>query len=260
MNRISTGSSARVFGRTQTKGAGSALTFLGGICVCIALFATATLARESGKDDGARYLQNVSEKFSRIKDYTVDVKVHPELDNVKAEDMTARVYYKSPDKVKMESKSVSFLPKEVGAFNPRMFNSDNFDVSFEGYLKYDGMPAVKLLLSPKKDSFRDRKMILIVDTSAWLIKEISIEPAPGSIMDAKINYGSFDGYELPSEMDVDIKFQKADSSQMDSNQRRRFGGGLSGSVTIYYSNYKVNSGLSDSLFEKSAASPGEAGH
>ena len=33
-----------------------------------------------GKDDGAKYLRNVTEKFSKIKDYTVDMRVHPDLE------------------------------------------------------------------------------------------------------------------------------------------------------------------------------------
>lgn len=207
------------------------------------------LSPAQGNDNGAKYLQNVSDKFSKIMDYTVDLRVHLDLESVKAQDMMATLYYKSPDKVKLDSKGTFLLPKEVGVFNPRMFSGENFDVSVEENLQYDGKPAVKLSLSSKKDSYRDRRIILTVDKSEWLIREISTEPAPGSIMDAKINYGTFDGFELPTEIDVNINLPKADSSQANSSPRRRFGG-VNGNVVVYYSNYKVNSGLSDSLFEK----------
>ena len=71
-----------------------------------------------GKDDGAKYLRNVTEKFSKIKDYTVDIRVHPDLENFKAQDMTAELYYKSPGQGKeWTSRSISILPKEVGAFD-----------------------------------------------------------------------------------------------------------------------------------------------
>jgi len=202
------------------------------------------------KEDGTKYLQNVTDKFSGINDYTVNVRVHFDLDNVKAPDMAAKVYYKTPDKVKIDSKGTFLLPKEVGVFNPRMFSADNFDVNVDGNFEYDGHPAVRLSLYPKKESFRSREIYLTIDEKEWLIKEISIEPARGSVMDGKISYGNFGGFELPSEINVNLNLPPADSTQSNSNPRRQFRGGLTGSVEIYYSNYKVNSGLSDSFFVK----------
>ncbi len=201
-------------------------------------------------DDGTNYLEKVSENFSQIKDYSVDVRVHFDLESVKSPDMSAKIYYKTPDKVKIDSKGTFLLPKEVGVFNPRIFNADNFNVNVEGNLEYDGHPAVRLSLSPKKESFRNHDIILTVDKSDWLIKEISIEPARGSMMDAKIKYGRAGGFELPSEIDVNLNLPPADTSRANPGFRRDFRNGLTGSVEIYYSNYNVNSGLSDSLFVK----------
>lgn len=214
----------------------------------------------STKDDGAKYLRKVSEKFNEISDYTVDVKVHLDLESVKAPDMSAKIYYKSPDKVKIDSKSTFLLPKEIGVFNPKMFNPDNFNINVEDTLRYDGNPAVRLSLSSKKESFGGRSIVLTIDKSEWLIKRISTEPAPGSIMDAKISYGTFGGFQLPIEIDVNLNLPKPDSTQSQQNTYRRFRSGVSGNVEIYYSNYKVNSGLSDSLFEKSEASSGKVEH
>ncbi len=207
------------------------------------------LLPSSGKDDGVKYLQNAIEKFSRIKDYTVDVRVHPELENVKAEDMKATVYYKAPDKVKIDSKGIFILPKEIGVFNPSMFKPEEFNVSVLETLTYEGNPAVKLALSSKKESYGRRDVILIIDKSEWLIRDISIEPAAGSLMDARIKYGEFGGLDLPTEINVNLNLPKADSSQQAPDPHRRSRGGMAGSITIYYSNYRVNSGLGDSLFE-----------
>lgn len=220
------------------------------------LIGFALLLPVPGKDDGAKYLKNVTEKFLKITDYTVDVRVHLDMESVKAPDMSAKIYYKSPDKVRVDSKGTFLLPKEVGVFNPRTFNSDEYNLNVLDTLQYDGDPAVRLSLSSKKESFRGRDIILTIDKSEWLIKDISIEPVAGSLMDAKIKYGNFSGFELPIEIDVNLNLPKADSSQDYSNPNRRFRGGMSGSVTIYYSNYRVNSGLSDSLFESSKDSPG----
>ncbi len=214
------------------------------------LFGFLLLSPAVRKDDGAKYLRNVSEKFSGIMDYTADVRVHLDIESVKAPDMNAKIYYKNPDKVKIDSRGAFLLPKEVGVFNPHMFDPDDFNITIESTLEYDGKPAVRISLSPKKESFKDRNIILTIDKSEWLIKAISTELAPGSVMDAMISYGDFGGFNLPTEIDVNLSLAKADSSQGNSDMRRRFRNGLNGKVTIYYSNYRVNSGLSDSLFVK----------
>jgi outer membrane lipoprotein-sorting protein len=236
------------------------LAFLCGLCACFVLPAAAFLAQNSTRDDGSKYLRNVMGKYSRIKDYTVDIKVHPDLESLRAQDMEARVYYKDPDKVKIDSKGIFILPKDVGIFKPHMFNPDNFNITIKDTLRYDGIPAVRLSLSPKRETYKDRDIILTIDKSEWLIRAISTEPVPGSLMDARINYGNFGGFELPTEIDVNLSLPEPDSSQINSSPPRRFGRGVSGTVTIRYSNYKVNSGLSDSLFEKSEGSSGEAEH
>jgi hypothetical protein len=209
-----------------------------------------------GQEEGLVYLRKAAEKFAGITDYTVDVRVHLDMQDVRGPDMNATIYYKSPDRVKIDSKGTFLLPKEIGVFNPAMFNPDKFNIAVEDTLQYEGHPAVRLALSPKKEALVERRIILTIDKMENLIREISIQPGPGSLMDARIKYGKSGSFELPIEIDVNLNLPKADSSQQDFNSRPRFRGGMAGSVTVYYSNYRVNTGLSDSLFERSQDSSG----
>jgi len=79
------------------------------------------------QEEGARTLDAVQRKYSGLKDYTVDLNVHFDVEGFKAPDMQAKLYCKPPDKMKIESKRVFFLPKEGGTFNPFMFNREDFD-------------------------------------------------------------------------------------------------------------------------------------
>jgi hypothetical protein len=201
------------------------------------------------KDDGVKYLRNVSEKFSRIMDYMVDVRVHLDVESIKAQDMEAKIYYKEPDKVKIDSKGIFVLPKDVGVFNPHRFNPDNFDVSVLDTLTCDGNPAVHISLVPK-NGMREQNVVLTIDKREWLIKEISSMLPRGSEADAKISYGIFDNFQLPTKIEVDFDVAKTNSLQSRFGDDRRFQNGMKGRVEIYYSNYKINSGLNDSIFVK----------
>jgi outer membrane lipoprotein-sorting protein len=205
--------------------------------------------KTQNQQEGAKYLQNVAEKFSAVHDYIVDVRVHLDVENVKAEDMEAKIYYKEPDRVKMDSKGIFVLPREVGIFNPHRFNPANFDVNMLDTLTYDGDPAVRVSVAPK-NNLREQNIILTVDKRDWLIKQISFSLPRGGKADARISYGVFDNFQLPTEIDVNFDAAKGNSAQGGFADDRRLPNAMKGRVEIYYSNYKVNSGLSDSLFVK----------
>jgi len=200
------------------------------------------------QNEASRYIRNVTAKFDGLKDYSADVRVHMDIENLKAPDMTARVYYKDPDKVKVDSKGLFFMPKEVGVFNPKRFNGDNFEMNVRDTLTYEGHPAVRIELLPKKSNMVGQIMILTIDKKEWLIREFSSAPVPGREVTAKIQYGVFGGFHLPTEIDVTFNFENADSLQAMPNSGGRFRGGAKGKVGIYYTDYNVNSGLSDSIF------------
>ncbi len=202
------------------------------------------------QNDGLKYLENAIAKFDGIKDYVVDVKVHLDLEAVKAPDMEAKVYFKKPDKVKIDSKGLFFMPRDVGMINPGKFNPNKFVIEVTDTLTYDGDPAVRLLLTPKKDESGRREIVLTIDKKDWLIREISTAPSPGKTASAKITYGEFDGFMMPVKIDVMLDMGKM------NGQAPEFGGGrmrmnqMKGTVQVYYSDYKINTGLSDKIFER----------
>ena len=78
-----------------------------------------------GQENPSHYLDSVVRQYLGLKDYTVDVRVHFDMEAIKAPDMQGKLYYKSPDKMKVESKGVFFLPRGTGYFNPASFKPEN---------------------------------------------------------------------------------------------------------------------------------------
>ena len=73
------------------------------------------------QEDAARYLDSVEKKYAGLKDYAVDVNVHFDIEALKAPDMQAKLFFKAPGKMKVESKRIFFFPREGGFFNPFQF-------------------------------------------------------------------------------------------------------------------------------------------
>jgi len=208
------------------------------------------------QEEGVRILDALQKKYAGLKDYTVDVNVHFDVEGFKAPDMQAKLYCKPPDRMKIESKRIFFLPKEGGTFNPLMFNKEDFDVKFLGRFMVEGRNGVKLKLTPKKRRPNaPQDFILTVDTDHNLIKEMAISSPDGREVKASMEYGHFSDFDLPTRIELHLDMQFNESREFKdfgppSQPARR----VTGRVEITYSNYKVNMGLSDQIFNETDAS------
>jgi len=204
----------------------------------------------AAQEDASRYLDPIEKKYSGLKDYTADVNVHFDIEALKAPDMQARLYFKAPDKMKVESKRIFFLPKEGGYFNPSLFKKKDFDMKLIERLVYDGRNAVRLKLTPMDTDTYHKGFILTIDTDRSLIREIKISPSEGREVKAMIEYGMFANFELPTHIHLQLDMPSDEPSGM--KEFTQFGQKpkkITGKVEITYSNYQVNVGLSDEIFK-----------
>jgi len=207
------------------------------------------------QEEGARTLDDLQKKYSNLKDYTVDVNVHFDVEGFKAPDMQAKLYCKPPDRMKIESKRIFFLPKEGGTFNPFMFNKEDFEVKFLERLTYDGRNAVKLKLTPQKRKLNAQDFILTVDTDRHLIREMNTSSSDGREVKVLIEYGHFSDFDLPTRIELHLNVQFSESMEIrDFGPSAQPAKRVTGQVDITYSNYKVNLGLSDQIFDKTGSS------
>lgn len=203
------------------------------------------------QEDASRYLDPIEKKYSGLNDYIVDVNVHFDIEALKAPDLQAKLYYKAPDKMKVESKRIFFFPQEGGYFNPSLFKKKGFDIRLVERLIYDGRKAVRLKLTPIDTDTFNKGFVLTIDTDRSLIREIKISPSEGREVKATLDYGRFGNFELPARIDLELDIPSEEPSgvkeftQFGQKTKR-----VTGKVEITYSNYRINVGLSDEIFKE----------
>jgi outer membrane lipoprotein-sorting protein len=195
-------------------------------------------------------LQNMKRQFESVKDYTATLKVAVDMERMQIPEMVVTIYFKQPDKIHIEAKNFAMVPREVAAINPAQF-IDKFDATVVGTQQKENATVYKLRLISKPEKGKPvRESFIWVDGARWVV--IHYESTPSDVRKVAVDfeYMSVDGkYTLPSKIEARMDTQQpADSSaeRMYSPQRLP----RKGTATIIYSDYKVNTGLSDVIFEK----------
>jgi hypothetical protein len=107
---------------------------------------------------------------------------------------------------------------------------------------------------PKKRKLNAQDYILTVDTDHNLILEMNASSPDGREVKALIEYGNFGGFDLPARIELHIDAQFDESMEIkDFGPSARPSKRVTGRIDITYSNYKINSGLSDEIFKETGS-------
>lgn len=201
-------------------------------------------------------LTKVVKEVDDVKDFSADIDAEINMERVQIPKMHAQMFFKQPDKVHFSSQSFLLVPREGIALNPSVLKEHYLPTSAMRDT-IEGKKVFKLLLAAKDSKTRLRALSIWVDPFNWTVIKMETIPYEGRTLSMKFMYElQQEKYWLPLKLVVSFesesdKMPKDSSSSMDnqfdSPQRSL---PRSGTVTIHYSNYKVNIGLSDELFVK----------
>ena len=204
-------------------------------------------------------LENVKKEFEKIEDYQVDVKVKVDVDFLKMPDREAIVYFKKPDKFHIDSENFALLPKSGLNFSPLAFLNYNYSAFYVREDTINGKISTVIKVIPLDSNTDVILSTLWIDTKKNIILKVESTKKPQGTYTIDFEYlKTKQGFWLPSSMvfsftvDAGIypgnlgkeKKSNPDKSKNDSVEPEV------GKVFLTYSNYQVNIGLSDVIFEE----------
>lgn len=216
------------------------------------------------ESQGSVILQKVGREFEGIQDFVAKIEANVDMERLRVPKMTATMYFKKPDKVHFDSPGFAMLPREGMMMNPSVLRT-RYDATVLGEETLDWMRVMKLQLTGKEQNIRPRQLFLWIDQSAWSIVKMESVPYQGRILRLQFSYATQSGgYLLPQTLKASFEAIARDTtkspldiempagSQMDELRQRV---PRSGSITVKYLEYKINTGLSDDIFEKKENPP-----
>ena len=196
-------------------------------------------------------LQKVKANFDAVNDYTATLTAKVDMERLHIPEMKIKIYFKQPNKIHVESKNFAMLPREGFALNPSDL-LEKFDATLVNTEVRNGAKYYRLRLVSKPEKNRPpRESFIWVDGTRWVVTQLEATPMEGRTITVFFEYMVVDGkYTLPASMKTSFDF----SASTDTLTQQMYSGRNSiprkGSVEISYSNYEVNTGLSDEIFEK----------
>jgi len=207
--------------------------------------------------DPDQIIKNLQKKFAEVKDYEADVKVKVDVDLLKVPESNSRIYFKQPDKVKIKSESFSLIPKDGVNFLPKLFAKKEYTSIYVREEMLNGIKTTVIKLIPLNESGDVLLSTLWVDEAKSVIRKAEVSTKLNGTFNIDMNYNYVDSYYMISSLkfsfdlnNINIPKNPEGDQQNDKPKKNKIKKATKGNVYITYSNYKVNKGIPDSIFEE----------
>ena len=214
----------------------------------------------SYSQDANQLLKRVVAKITSVKDYSVDVSIKTDIPFIKILPVKAKIYFKQKDKFKIVSKGIVILPKQGFTDVNTFLSKTNSYMAVDGGTKMIGELKTSLItVIPTSENSEFVLAKLWIDPKNAVIISSQITTRSSGTVNVDYFYTSELAFGLPSELifEIDIKkFKMPKSVAADINndkpkdKSKKKNENKKGIITIKLSNYIINKGINDAIFEK----------
>lgn len=225
------------------------------IIVLILFTLTSIIAQSKNPDE---IINGVIVNFNKVKDYQVDVNIKVDVEFLKVPDSKAKIYFKQPDKVHLESEGFALLPKDGLDFSPSVLAKKNYTAIYEQDVILDGVNTSIVKIIPTGDQGNVILSTLWIDQKKQIIRKVESTTKTNGTFTINFSYDENLKYPLPAkivfsfnldQMNIPKVFNDDPDSDQPKKKNKRLNSTTKGKVIISYSNYVINKGVSDSIFE-----------
>jgi hypothetical protein len=200
---------------------------------------------------GEHILKNAAAARSGVRDYTVMVNIVADVERLRVPPMKAKMFFKYPDKVHFDSKGFALLPREGLALNV-----DNliklYSVAGVTRDTIDGASDYTLDLRALSEKTRLQRLAVSIHPVRWTIDRVQIRRGADRLMTMDFHYGQIATFWLPVDAVANLGFptDSTETAAIDPGAPMRPQSPMPrrGKITLRFSDYQVNTGLSDSIF------------
>lgn len=227
------------------------------LTICVGLGIAMTSFTVPVTRDPEALLKGLKIKFNSVKDYSADVVIKVKVDFLKVPITRAKIYYKAPNKIKVDAEGFAMLPRNGLDFaNTSMLNNPYTAIYVKDEL-VKGVNCAVVKVIPN-DGGEVVISTMWIDPANSELKKFTTTTKANGTFDVQLTYDpkqpklvmptqlliSFDvdKIQLPKGVSGDLTGESAHVDKADKSKSTR------GQIVIDYANYKINQGLKDAIF------------
>jgi outer membrane lipoprotein-sorting protein len=197
----------------------------------------ATLAGPASALTGEQIVRNALSLHEGIRDYKALLTVTTDIEGLDMPERKVTVYFKRPDRVRMDSDGVVFIPKSaLNLAELEHMISKNADSVLSGQKQVNGRTQYFVKMIPRGDQPHRDRVLLWVWGDNWTVDRLEMWYDGTQMFTMRWTYQRVGGkYLMPQSL---VFTTSAD----------RLPGGKRGQVRLQFSQVQVNLGLKDELF------------
>lgn len=174
-----------------------------------------------------------------ITDYIADVTVTVDSPDLHIPRRTARVWYKRPDKVHVESDGIIVMPRDALLMgNLARHIKEYAQADFNGAGILDGRPVQCIKLTPLDAGPGTGRVLLWIDSERYLLLKSEIWRGGAMMLSVRFAHTRVSGHWMPARIVAEMA-----AGAVTGRDR-------GGRIEMTFSNYRVNTGIPDSIFEE----------
>lgn len=213
----------------------------------------------SQSKDPNEIIDAVITNFNKVNDYKVDVNIKVDVEFIKVPETKAKIYFKQPDKVHLEADGFAMLPKNGMEFSPSSLIKKDYTAIYEQDVDLNGYKTSIVKVIPIGDQGEVILSTYWIDQSKKLIRKVESTTKTNGTFTIDFTYDDKIKYPLPSKIVFSFNMDKlnlpatitGETSNQKSNKKNKNSDlRTKGNVIVSYSNYVVNKGIPDEIFEK----------
>lgn len=203
----------------------------------------------------AQIIEKIKAKLDKVNDYEAKGTMKMNVTFLKTPVAAVKVYFKKPNKLRINNENgVSLIPKgSVNISLTTVFtNTSSFDLVDVGKEEKTGLRIIKLL--PREENSEVVLSTLYIDEKLMLVKKAKTTTKENGTYELEMTYGKYSDYGLADKISFtfnveDYKLPKGVTFDYDDGTKKENAPkDKKGKVEITYSQYTLNKGVPDSVF------------